>query len=149
MRSFEPFGCNEAIEAIAIGLLSRTLPKPSWTHAAHFAATLWLLRYRTDMDLPRDMPAIIRSYNEATGGRNTDTEGYHETITQASIAAARKFLKPRADAPIFETCNALMVSEFGDPGWLLRYWSRERLFSAEARRSWMEPDLAPIRLFYA
>ena len=145
MRSFRPFGSDEEVEFIAAGLLTRTLPKSAWTHAAHFAATLWLLKYHREFDLSRDMPATIRAYNEAAGGRNTDTEGYHETITQASIAAAREFLNARAEEPVFETCNALMASDLGDPDWLLRYWSRERLFSAEARRSWVEPDLAPMR----
>jgi hypothetical protein len=26
----------------------------------------------------------------------------------------------------------------------VEYWTRERLFSVEARRNWVEPDLAPL-----
>ena len=29
------------IERIALGVVDRTLPKPEWTHAAHFAAALF------------------------------------------------------------------------------------------------------------
>jgi hypothetical protein len=141
MRRFDPFTSDEEISAIGRGLLDRTLPKTVWTHAAHFAATLWLLECRPDVAISREMPGIIRGYNEATGGANTDTSGYHETITQASIRAARAFLLEAPRRPLFVTCNALMLSRLGQPDWLLEYWSRPRLFSVEARREWVEPDL--------
>jgi hypothetical protein len=141
MRRFDPFTSDDEISAIGRGLLDRTLPKTVWTHAAHFAATLWLLQCRPEVEISREMPGIIRGYNEATGGANTDTSGYHETITQASIRAARTFLMEAPPRPLFVTCNALMLSRLGQPDWLLEYWSRPRLFSVEARRAWLEPDL--------
>ncbi len=90
------------------------------------------------------MPVYIRAYNEAIGGANTDTSGYHETITRASIKAARAFLGEAGREPLFSICNALMRSRFGDPDWLLEYWTRARLFSVEARRMWVEPDLRQL-----
>ena len=75
--------------------LDRSLPKPEWTHAAHFAVTLWLVRHRPDLDLDAEMPSLIRAFNEATGTPNTDTGGYHETITRASLAAVRAALAER------------------------------------------------------
>ncbi len=89
MRKFSPFTSNDEIAAIGLGLIGRTLPKPQWTHAAHFAAALWMIACRPDLVAERDMPGIIRAYNEATGVMNTDHAGYHETITQASLRAAR------------------------------------------------------------
>ena len=114
MRTFIPFTSDEEVVVIGCGLLDRTLPKTMWTHAAHF---------------------------EATGGANTDSSGYHETITQASIRAASAFLSATASQPLFVTCNSLMRSHLGEPDWLLEYWTRERLFSVEARRVWVEPDI--------
>jgi hypothetical protein len=90
------------------------------------------------------MPGFIRAYNEATGGANTDSSGYHETITQASIRAARAFMIEAPPEPLFVTFNALMRSRLGDPEWLMEYWTRPRLFSVEARRSWLEPDLREL-----
>jgi hypothetical protein len=141
MRTFPPFTSDDDIAVIGHGLLDRTLPKTMWTHAAHFAATLWLLRCRPEVELSREMPGFIRAYNEATGGANTDTSGYHETITQASIRAARAFLSGAPPRPLFVTCNALMRSHLGQTDWLLEYWTRPRLFSVEARRVWLEPDI--------
>jgi hypothetical protein len=141
MRTFVPFTSDEEIAVIGCGLLDRTLPKTAWTHAAHFASLLWLIRCRPELEPSREMPGLIRAYNEATGGANTDSSGYHETITQASIRAARAFLSDAPPQPLFATCNALMCSHLGEPDWLLEYWTRGRLFSVEARRAWVEPDV--------
>ena len=140
MRPFTPFNSNDEIAAIACGLADRTLPKSAWTHAAHFASALWL--FHAEVECFREMPGMIRAYNEATGVANTDTSGYHETITMASLRAASAFLREHPTRPPFETCNAPLTSSLGESNWLLTYWSRPRLFSVEARRAWLDPDLA-------
>jgi hypothetical protein len=131
------------IDRIGLSVQIRTLPKREWTHAAHFAAAMWVLTH-PNLVAERDLPALIRGYNEATGTRNTDTTGYHETITQASIRAARVFLAKRPDAGRAEILSELLASPFGRSDWLLAYYSRDRLFSVEARRRWIEPDLSPL-----
>ncbi len=78
------FSSDADIERIGRGIIDRSLPKAEWTHAAHFAAAFWLLR-SPERDALREMPGFIRAYNEATGTPNTDTGGYHETITLASL----------------------------------------------------------------
>jgi hypothetical protein len=138
-----PFSCDAQIERIGIGLLDRSLPKGEWTHAAHFAAALWLLRHPR-MNAAREMPGLIRAYNEATGVGNTDMSGYHETITVASLRAARAWLAARNDEPLYQTLNALLASAYGRSDWLLAYWSKPLLFSATARRAWVEPDLKAL-----
>ena len=144
MREFKPFVSDDEIAAVGAGFIDLTLPKSSWTHAAHFATTLWLISCRKDVDPARDLPHLIRRYNESVGGANTDTEGYHETITQASIRAARAFLAQNPGRSLTDLSNSLMRSPLGEPGWLLAYWSRERLFSVQARRSWVDPDIKPL-----
>jgi hypothetical protein len=131
------------IDRIGRSVETRTLPKCEWTHAAHFAATMWILTH-PNLVAERDMPAVIRDYNEATGTRNTDTTGYHETITQASIRVARAFLAVRPDAGRAEALSVLLASPFGRSDWLFAYYSRGLLFSVEARRRWVEPDLSPL-----
>jgi hypothetical protein len=136
---------DAAVARVGFGLIDRSLPKAQWTHAGHFAAALWLLRHEPEAVVRRRMPPMIRAYNEATGVANTDTGGYHETITLASIAAARAFLAARAPAtPLHEVVDALMASRLGRPDWLLAFWSKDLMFSVAARRSWVEPDLTPF-----
>lgn len=128
------------IDRIARGVIDRTLPKPEWTHAAHFAAALWIIT-RHGPDAERVMPGLIRAYNEATNTPNTDTSGYHETITLASLRAARFMLATHPDTGLSDVLAALMAREFGKSGWLLAYWRKETLFSVKARRTWVEPDV--------
>jgi hypothetical protein len=136
------FPDDTAVDRIALGVMDRSLPKPEWTHAAHFAAALWLLRRRPELVAEAAMPPLIRAYNEATGVANTDSEGYHETITLASIAAARALLGARPIAePLHEVVDALMAGPLGRSDWPLAYWSKPHLFSVAARRDWVEPDL--------
>jgi hypothetical protein len=136
---------DEEIERIATGFAAHTLPRDEWTHRAHFAACLWLLMRRPDILPERDMPGMIRGYNESVGGVNSDSAGYHETITRASIHAARHLLSTLPpDAAPGAALRALMASPLGDRNWLFAHWTRDRLMSVEARRAWVAPDLAPL-----
>jgi hypothetical protein len=141
MRTFVPFTSDDEVLEIGRGLVNRTLPKSAWTHAAHFAAAVWLISNYGRVFVVRELPGFIRAYNEATGVVNNETSGYHETITLASIRAADAFWAGSHPRPLFATCNALMASPLGKSEWLLAYWSRARLFSVEARRVWLDPDL--------
>jgi hypothetical protein len=135
---------DDAVADLAARLLDRSLPKAQWTHAAHLVATLRLVRTRNE-DLERDMPGIIRAYNVAVGGVNDDHNGYHETITQAYLAAIRAFVAALpAGISDGEAAARLLATPMGDKAWPLGFWSRERLFSVEARRGWVQPDLRPL-----
>lgn len=86
----------------------------------------------------------IRTYNEATGVANSETSGYHETITQASLRAAAHFHSLRHGAPLYAICNELLRSPLGRSDWILHYWTKATLFTPEARRRWVDPDLLEL-----
>lgn len=135
---------DDAVAHLGLRFCDRSLPKADWTHAGHFAAALWLLRTKPDLDLAAAMPDMIRAYNTATDVENSDSSGYHETITLASIHAAQAVLAACDDRPLHEVVDVLMETELGGSGWLLTYWSKDRLFSVAARRGWVAPDLQPL-----
>lgn len=140
-----PFHSDAQVERIGEGLIARTLPRPEWTHEAHLAATAYLLLKRPDIDLDKELPAIIRRYNESVGGVNSDTEGYHETITRVFLRGVRLFLAetdPRE--PLHELVNQLLLSPMGRRDWPLRFYSPERVYSTEARRHFVPPDIASL-----
>ena len=139
------FASDAEIERVGEGLLSRTLPREDWTHEAHLAATTWLLTRRPDVDIDKQLPDIIRRYNERVGGVNDDTQGYHETITRVFLHGVRLFLA-EADRkePLHELVNELLLSPMGKRDWPFRFYSPERLFSVEARRAFVAPDLAAL-----
>ena len=147
MTEFTPriFSSDAEIEHIGEGLLARTLPRSEWTHEAHLAATTYLLLKRPDVNVDRELPELIRRYNESVGGVNSDSEGYHETITRVSLHGVRLFLEEadRTD-PLHELVNELLLSPMGRRDWPLRFYSPQRLFSVEARRQFVEPDLRAL-----
>jgi hypothetical protein len=145
--SIRLFEDDAAIVAIGEGLLARSLPRAYWTHEAHLAACTWLVRDRPDIAIERELPAIISAYNEAVGGVNDDTQGYHETITQVYIAGVKAHLAEVGMAlPLHAAVNALMLSSRGRRDLPLRFYSKERLFSVQARRGFIEPDRASLDL---
>jgi hypothetical protein len=133
------------IERIAAGVLDLSHPYAEWTHSAHFAAALWLLRQRHVLLARGGMEPIIRRYNDAVGVPNTATRGYHATITEASLrGAAHALAAAGPDAPLAPVLAALLASPLGQSRWPLAHWSEPRLMSVEARRGWLDPDLAPL-----
>jgi len=147
MTEFPPryFACDAEIEHLGEGLLARTLKREEWTHEAHLAATTYLLLRRPDVDIDKELPGIIRRFNESVGGVNSDSEGYHETITRVFLSGVRLFLMEADDGePLHELVNELLLTPMGRRDWPLRFYSRERLFSVEARRHFVEPDIAAL-----
>lgn len=145
MTDYRPrlFHSDAEISHIGEGLLACNLPREEWTHEAHLAATTYLLLKRPDVDLDEQLPGIIRRFNESVGGVNSDTEGYHETITRAFLNGVRLFLSEADLAePLHKLVNELLLSPMGRRDWPLRFYSRDRLFSVGARRGFVPPDLA-------
>jgi len=147
MTDYRPrlFASDAAVEHVGEGLLARSLPREEWTHEAHLAATTYLLLRHPEIDLDAELPGIIRRYNESVGGVNSDTEGYHDTITRVYLHGIRLFLS-EADPgdPLHELVNDLLLSPMGRRDWPLRFYSRERLLSVVARREFVMPDVAAL-----
>ena len=139
------FTTDAEIEHLGEGLLARTLKREEWTHEAHLAATTYLLIRRSDVDLDIQLPDIIRRFNESVGGVNSDTEGYHETITRVFLSGVRLFLaEADLSEPLHELVNELLLSPMGRRDWPLRFYSPRRLFSVEARRNFVPADIAAL-----
>jgi hypothetical protein len=134
------------LDAFVVRFLERTLPKGEWTHAAHLAVGTWHVhRYgvATAVDLLRER---IRGLNESHGTANTDSSGYHETITRAYAHLIAEFLDwCSATASLSERVEALLSSPLAGKNALLQYYSRDRLMSVAARREWTPPDLKPFQ----
>lgn len=135
---------DDAIRDTGTRFLSRTLPKAEWTHEAHISTTCWILLERPEILAERDLPDLIRRYNESVGGVNSDSEGYHETITQVFIRTLRARLTDSEGEGLAARVNAILAAPEGRREWPLHFYSRELLFSKEARLGWVEPDLAQL-----
>lgn len=74
-----------------------------------------------------------------------DEAKYHETITQAWVLAVDYFMRKAAPAS-FDSFDAFIAADprLLDSSIMLTHYSKERLFSEEARRSFLGPDLQEI-----
>jgi hypothetical protein len=133
------------IDALAARFESAAIAATEWTHHAHLTVGAWhVARHGPDAALER-MRAGIRRLNAAHGTIDSDTRGYHETITRAYVRLLAAFLATRPAAePLAATIAALLAGPLAARDVLLRHYSRERLLSVAARREWVEPDLAPL-----
>ena len=138
------FADDISVRHIGKGLLARTLRREEWTHEAHLAASLWLVTERPDIAPERELPDIIRRFNESVGGVNDETQGYHETITQCHIRGVRVYLARKEEKSLAARVNGLLAAPEGKRGWPLHFFSEERLFSVEARLALVEPDRARL-----
>jgi hypothetical protein len=147
MTDYRPrlFASDAEVAHIGEGLLVRTLRREEWTHEAHLAATTYLLLRHPEIDLDRELPSLIRRYNESVGGVNDDTQGYHDTITRVFLHGVRLFLS-EADLSdsLHELVNGLLLSPMGRRDWPLRFYSRDLLLSVPARRAFVTPDVAAL-----
>lgn len=147
MTDYSPrlFTTDAEIEHLGEGLLACTATREEWTHEAHLAATTYLELRRRDVDLDAELSGIIRRFNESVGGVNSVTEGYHETITRVFLHGVRLFLADSdRDLPLHALVNELLRSPMGRRDWPLRFFSRQRLFSVEARKTFVAPDVAAL-----
>ncbi len=129
------------IRRIGEAMLACTLPKEAWTHEAHLSTCLWLLAERPDIDVDTEIAGLIQRYNLSVGGVNDDQQGYHETITRLFVSGIRSYLGRAGEVELLAAVNGLLLAPEGQRDWPLRFYSRERLFSVEARRRYIEPDL--------
>lgn len=139
-----PFARADDIRTTGAAMLACALPKEGWTHEAHLSTCVWLLAERPDVHIDREIGGLIRRYNESVGGVNDDHSGYHETITHAFIAGVRFYLVRTGETDLLAAVNGLLRAPEGQRDWPLRFYSHDRLFSVEARRRFVTPDLAPL-----
>jgi hypothetical protein len=118
-----------------------TLPHEQWTHRAHLlVAASYLAKLEPAVALPR-LRTEIQHLNLSHGVLTTPDRGYHETLTRvwlALILMARDRLGSEA------TVQAVVDACVSDKNLPLRYYSKDRLMSWQARTSWVPPDLQPL-----
>jgi hypothetical protein len=120
-----------------------TLPSWAWTHEAHLICALSLLsRFGID-NAPAEMKKCLFKYNEAVGKINSDTSGYHETVTFFWLQAVWERLS--VDGKIaFDQANldALLSNiDLANRNLFLKSYSEKLILSVEARRKYVKPDL--------
>ncbi len=131
---------DSEIESFIRAFEDCSLPRVEWTHAKHLIMALWYIRRHGRDEATPMISDGIRRFNAHNGNH----KGYHETITLAWIALIDRFIRSKDDDNTVASLAAALLQECGERDYLLRFFSRERLFSDEARQTWVRPDIAPI-----
>ena len=120
---------------------NQTLLKEEWTHAAHLVTALWhILEYE---DVERALcylkPRIILR-NYTVGTKNTDTGGYHETITVFWLQQVYAFVQRRPSRDFNVLVGELLnESLFFKKEFIFEFYSRETLRTPRARGIYVTP----------
>jgi len=132
---------HEVAEFIAL-FESGLLPRARWTHRGHLVAGFWYLSLHAFDEALRVVRARIRRHNEAVGTPNTDSRGWGRISSR--LTGIRAHRAAHEGLPFEASLAALLASPLTDSRWPLAFYASERLFSVEARRQWVEPDLKPL-----
>jgi hypothetical protein len=117
------------------------IPNEDFHHASHLhVAWVYLAESSSVQQAANKMGETLRRFATAAG----KPQKYHETITLFWV----HFL---AGVQAVSPAKGLQEVVYANPQLLeknfpLVYYSAERLFSDEARVSWMEPDLKPLSI---
>ena len=131
---------DSEIESFIRAFEDASLPRSEWTHARHLIMALWYIRRHGREQATPLIRDGIRRFNTRYGNH----KGYHETITLAWIALIDRFIRSNDDDKTVASLAAELLEEYGKHDYLLQFYSRERLFSDEARHGWVAPDISPI-----
>jgi len=139
--SANPFQSEADILAVVDGFRSRTLPKERWTHEAHLATAIWYHVNHAELEAICYLRTGIAAYNEATGGKNTHEDGYHETMTLFWCRTINDFVKAHPGLSLVALCQKFLSSEQSAKDYPLRFYTRDVLFSLKARATWVVPNI--------
>jgi hypothetical protein len=130
---------NEAeIEVVVRGFESCKTGKGEFTHRDHLTVALWYLSVTNLEEAIDRMRAGLLRFLDHHG---VDRKKYNETLTVFWIEMVWRTLNEiEPDVPLVEKCNTV-IKALQNPGLAFEYYSEELMWSDEARKSLVAPDL--------
>jgi len=127
------------IETVVRAFENAAIKRDDWRHAEHLTVALYYIWHHDfDFALAR-MRAGIFNLLKAFAVDLSKEMPYHETLTVFWIRTISDFVKSKNETSIVEICNEMI--EHLDKDYPLKFYSREILFSDEARKNFVEGDL--------
>lgn len=123
---------------IVRGFESGTISREDWNHAEHLTVALYFLSHNDFDKAYKKMRGGIFNLLKAFEVDLAKEMPYHETMTVFWLQTIEDFRRAHDDYSIVEICNQ-MIEKF-DKDYPLKFYSREFLFSDEARKNFKKPD---------
>jgi len=115
-------------------------PTSDFNHQAHIRLAYI---YLSEHDTTTSYEKMKSSLQNFLAHHKIDPSKYHETVTQAWIFAVKHFME---QSPVAESASGFIAinPRLLDGDIMLTHYTKEKLFSDEARLGYIEPDLDPI-----
>lgn len=143
METHAPLSLDKITDLVG-AFKDTSLPLTQWTHEAHLIVALWHMYTYPFAEAVCLLRSGIISYNNSVGTPNTTHKGYHETLTLLWAYITKFYFDQHPHEDIVLLCTHFLQSEYAERDFPLRYYSRECLFSVEARAWWVAPDHTPL-----
>lgn len=137
---------DEEIEKLVAAFEDASISRGAWKHAEHLVVALYYADKYGDVDKATDR---MRDglFNLLTAGFKIDLAKempYHETLSIFWMRTVADFAGSTIGMPLHEKANSL-IEKF-DKDYPLRFYTREFLFSDEARTVFVLPDLKDMEV---
>ena len=129
---------NEILEIVR-GFETGTISREDWRHAEHLTVALYYLSHHTYETALMKMRDGIFNLLKSFGVDLSKEMPYHETLTVFWLKTVDDFRKTKIGCSIVETRNELTANF--DKDYPLKFYTREHLFSDEARMKFVAGDL--------
>ena len=117
-----------------------TVKHDDWKHAEHLVVALYYLtRHDLDTAYEKMRGGILNLLVKGFGVDLTKEMPYHETITLFWMRTVAEFNASKNGTSLLDKANE--VAYKWDKDYPLNFYTRERLFSDEARARFVEPDI--------
>lgn len=140
MTEFAPYRTEAEIEEVVRRFEACEYKPEEFFHARHVTVTSWyFLKFGEETARERMCSGLM------TFIRHHGRQGYHETITQFWLRMVENEVREASGVGCESVALVnLAVARLGDKNLIYEYYSRERLQSAEAKTTYLEPDLKAL-----
>ncbi len=133
------FKDEEEIAEVVLGFEDATISRDAWKHAEHLTVALHYLNVHDIETATEKMRSGIFKLLAAFEVDLTNEMPYHETLTVFWMRTVADFNASKNGAGLLEKANELVANY--DKDYPMRFYSREFLFSDEARAEFVDGDL--------
>lgn len=133
------FNNEKEIADVVRAFEDATISRDAWKHAEHLTVALHYLTLHDIETATEKMRTGIFKLLGAFGVDLTREMPYHETMTVFWMRTVAKFNAAKNGDPMLTKTNEMI--ELFDKDYPLRFYTRDLLFSDEARRSFVDGDI--------
>lgn len=137
------YATNSEIEKVVTGFEDTSIARSDWKHSQHLVVALcYVERFGLESAIEKMRDGLFKLLTEGFKVDLTKEMPYHETLTIFWMRTVADFASKLNGISLHAKANSL-IDTF-DKDYPLKFYTRECLFSDDARARFVEPDLPPV-----